>query len=394
MILFTFDIKKLNMLFKEIPGNDLIKKQLVSTVKNNRISHAQLFTGNRGSAKLALAFAYARYINCKTSSENDSCGKCPSCFKYNSLSHPDLHLIFPVLKQPGLKSAVSDVFVKQWRSFILNNTYDSLENWITFMSEKSPAKKGAIYKDEAISIQKKISLKNFEAEYKVIIIWMPEKMNVEASNKLLKVFEEPPKRTVFLLVSDKPKNLLPTLNSRLQKIKISDFKTNDIIAFFKNKSLTVERANQLVNLTGSDLGKIIRIVEDDSEEGDLLGRFSSWMRTLYKVDVVNLSNLVESISKMGKNNQKTFLLYAIKIIRECLIYNYANKSLLKANLEEITFISKFSAYIHEENSLVLVEKLEEAIQNLDRNANSKILLFELSLQIIKILKVKRKFAVN
>ena len=142
---------------------------------------------------------------------------------------------------------VSDVFVKQWRSFILNNTYDSLENWITFMSEKSPAKKGAIYKDEAISIQKKISLKNFEAEYKVIIIWMPEKMNVEASNKLLKVFEEPPKRTVFLLVSDKPKNLLPTLNSRLQKIKISDFKTNDIIAFFKNKSLTVERANQLVN---------------------------------------------------------------------------------------------------------------------------------------------------
>lgn len=382
------------MLFKEIPGNDLIKKQLLSTAKNKRIGHAQLFTGNTGSAKLALAFAYARYINCKNSSENDSCGKCPSCFKYNSLSHPDLHLIFPVLKQPGLKNAVSDFFVKQWRSFILNNTYDSLDNWITSISEKSPSSRGAIYKDEAVLIQKKLSLKNFEAEYKVIIIWMPEKMNVEASNKLLKVFEEPPKRTVFLLVSERPKNMLPTLNSRLQKIKISNFNTGDIIGFFKNKNLTLEKVNHLVNLTGSDLGKIIRILEDDNEEADFLGNFSSWMRVLYKVDIVKLSSLIDSISKMGKNNQKSFLLYAIKIIRECLIYNYADKFLLKTNPEETTFISKFSAYVHEENCIILVDKLEEATQNLDRNANSKILLFELSLQIMKILKVKRKFAVN
>ena len=382
------------MFFKEIPGNDLIKKQLLSTVKNRRISHAQLFIGNSGSAKLALAFAYARYINCKAHSEKDSCGKCPSCFKYNSLTHPDLHLIFPVLKQPGLKNVVSDSFVKQWRNFVLNNPYDSLDNWLTYISEKKTTSKGAIYKDEAILIQKKLSLKNFEAEYKVIIIWLPEKMNTEASNKLLKVFEEPPKKTVFLLVSNNPEKLLPTLTSRLQKIKISDFKIEDILVFFKNQNLTIERANQLVNLTDSDLGKMISVLKEDNEEADLLGHFSSWMRMLYKIDIINISTLVELISKMGRKKQKIFLLYAIKMIRECLIFNYADKSLLKTNLEETQFISKFSSYIHEENCFVIIDKLEESIQILDRNANSKILLFELSLQIIKVLKVKRKFAVN
>ena len=197
-----------------------------------------------------------------------------------------------------------------------------------------------------------------------------------------------------MLVSNNPEKLLPTLTSRLQKIKISDFKIEDILVFFKNQNLTIERANQLVNLTDSDLGKMISVLKEDNEEADLLGHFSSWMRMLYKIDIINISTLVELISKMGRKKQKIFLLYAIKMIRECLIFNYADKSLLKTNLEETQFISKFSSYIHEENCFVIIEKLEESIQILDRNANSKILLFELSLQIIKVLKVKRKFAVN
>ena len=383
------------MLFKEIPGNNAVKKQLLSSVKNNRISHAQLFSGNSGSAKLALAFAYARYLNCDNKSDQDSCGKCHSCLKYNTLSHPDLHLIFPVLKLGQANVAVSDNFVNVWRDFILKNSYGSLNSWIdSFGIENKTGEKGSIYKDEANSIHKKLALKNFEAPYRVVLIWMPEQMNTEASNKLLKLFEEPPFGTVFLLVSENPNILLPTIISRLQKIHIFDFSTEDMTEFFKKDNLSVERIKQLRNLTDSDLGKMIQLVEEDIQAIDLFDDFSSWMRLAYKTDVVNISKWVDSISTMGRKHQKLFLSYAIKMIRECLIFNFANKALLKTNEKESDFISKFAPFIHEDNSIIIIEELEKAVKAINRNANAKMLLFELSLQMIKFLKVKRKFAIN
>ena len=383
------------MLFKEIPGNNAVKKQLLCSVKNNRISHAQLFSGNSGSAKLALAFAYARYLNCDNKSDEDSCGKCPSCLKYNTLSHPDLHLIFPVLKLGQANVAVSDNFVNVWRDFILKNSYGSLNSWIdSFGIENKTGEKGSIYKDEANSIHKKLALKNFEAPYRVVLIWMPEQMNTEASNKLLKLFEEPPFGTVFLLVSEKPNILLPTIVSRLQKIHIFDFSTEDMMEFFKKDNLSIERIKQLRNLTDADLGKMIQLVEEDIQAIDLFDDFSSWMRLAYKTDVVNISKWVDSISTMGRKHQKLFLSYAIKMIRECLIFNFANKALLKTNEKESDFISKFAPFIHEDNSIIIIEELEKAVKAINRNANAKMLLFELSLQMIKFLKVKRKFAIN
>ena len=383
------------MLFKEIPGNNAVKKQLLSSVKNNRISHAQLFSGNSGSAKLALAFAYARYLNCDNKSDQDSCGKCPSCLKYNTLSHPDLHLIFPVLKLGQANVAVSDNFVNVWRDFILKNSYGSLNSWIdSFGIENKTGEKGSIYKDEANSIHKKLALKNFEAPYRVVLIWMPEQMNTEASNKLLKLFEEPPFGTVFLLVSEKPNILLPTIVSRLQKIHIFDFSTEDMMEFFKKDNLSIERIKQLRNLTDADLGKMIQLVEEDIQAIDLFDDFSSWMRLAYKTDVVNISKWVDSISTMGRKHQKLFLSYAIKMIRECLIFNFANKALLKTNEKESDSISKFAPFIHEDNSIIIIEELEKAVKAINRNANAKMLLFELSLQMIKFLKVKRKFAIN
>ena len=224
------------MLFKEIPGNIAVKKQLINIVKNNRISHAYLFYGKSGNAKLALAFAFARYLNCENKQEEDSCQKCQSCVKYKTLSHPDLHLTFPVLKIDGAKSVFSDKFVFRWRDFILKNTYGSLNNWIdTFGKENKKGETGSIYKDEAILIHKKIELKNFEALYRVFLIWMPEQMNIETSNKLLKILEEPPTKTLFLLISEEPRSLLPTITSRLQTIKTHNFTVDDIIEFFTLK---------------------------------------------------------------------------------------------------------------------------------------------------------------
>ncbi len=383
------------MRFKEIPGNIAVKKQLINIAKNNRIGHAYLFCGKSGSAKLALAFAYARYLNCENREEEDSCKKCPSCVKYKTLSHPDLHLTFPVLKIDGAKSVVSDKFILRWRDFMLKNIYGSLNNWIdTFGKENKKGETGSIYKDEAILIHKKLELKSFEALYRVFLIWMPEQMNIEASNKLLKLLEEPPGGTVFLLVSEEPWLLLPTIKSRLQTIKIHNFISEDIIEFFSKKNLDIKKTNQLINIAGTDLGEMIQIEEEGFETVDLFDDFSLWMRLAYKIDMVSISKWVESISIMGRKHQKLFLLYALKIVRECLIFNFGNKSLLKTNKKELDFISRFSAFIHEENSVIIIEELEKATKAISRNANAKILFFELSLQMIKFLKVKRKFTIN
>tara|TARA_B100000427_G_scaffold328769_1_gene342740 strand:+ start:701 stop:1852 length:1152 start_codon:yes stop_codon:yes gene_type:complete len=383
------------MLFKEIPGNFLIKNQLIASVKKNRISHAQLFTGNSGSAKLALAFAYARYINCEDKLSEDSCGKCSPCIKYNSLSHSDLHLIFPVLKLGGAKSAISDDFINLWREWVLNNVYFSLNDWIDFFSSENKAgNTGAIYKDEANALRKKLSLKNFESQYRVVLIWMPETMNAETSNKLLKLLEEPPFGTVFLLVSESPKKLMPTVYSRLQQTRVNNFSADDMVEFFKTENISAEKIDILRHITGSDLGKMIQLLREDGEEKTLFADFTLWMRAAYKVDILKISSWLDSISVMGRKYQKIFLSYVIKMVRECLVFNFADKSLLRASEKELVFISKFAPFINGDNSVLIVEELEKAIQSINRNANSKILLFDLSLKMAKFLKVKRKFAIE
>ena len=383
------------MLFKEIIGNNSVKKQLIEAVRNNRISHAQLFSGKSGSAKLALALAYAQFLNCENRTAVDSCGICSSCLKFNNLSHPDLHLVIPVLKTKEVQKPVSDHFIGKWRDFITNNYYGSLNGWIdSFGTENKTGQQGTIYKDEANNIHKKLSLKNYEAEYRVVLIWMPERMNLEVSNKLLKLFEEPPKGTIFLLITENTNQLLPTIISRLQAIKIADFTSEDIVNHFGEQALSLEKAKQLRNLTNADLGKITQILEDKEGELDLFSDFSVWMRLTYKMDVQGISKWVDNLSLKGRKQQNLFLSYAIKMVRECLIYNFASDTLLKTNENEFAFLTKFSPFIHEENSVMITEKLEESIKAINRNANAKILFFELSLQMVKFLRLKRKFAIK
>lgn len=383
------------MLFKEIIGNNSVKKQLIEAVRNNRISHAQLFSGKSGSAKLALALAYAQFLNCENRTTVDSCGICSSCLKFNNLSHPDLHLVIPVLKTKEVQKPVSDHFIGKWRDFITNNYYGSLNGWIdSFGTENKTGQQGTIYKDEANNIHKKLSLKNYEAEYRVVLIWMPERMNLEVSNKLLKLFEEPPKGTIFLLITENTNQLLPTIISRLQTIKIADFTAEDIVNHFGEQALSLEKAKQLRNLTNADLGKITQILEDKEGELDLFSDFSVWMRLTYKMDVQGISKWVDNLSLKGRKQQNLFLSYAIKMVRECLIYNFASDTLLKTNENEFAFLTKFSPFIHEENSVMIIEKLEESIMAINRNANAKILFFELSLQMVKFLRLKRKFAIK
>tara|TARA_B100001758_G_scaffold245694_1_gene259217 strand:- start:20497 stop:21648 length:1152 start_codon:yes stop_codon:yes gene_type:complete len=383
------------MLFKEIIGNSSIKTQLLESVKKNRVSHAQLFFGNTGSAKLALALAYAQYLNCENKTEFDSCGDCFSCLKHNNLTHPDLHLIFPVLKMQGSKTAISDNFVDKWRSFVLANPYASLNDWSEILENyNKTGKQLLIYKDEADVIHQKLLLKNFESPYRAVVIWMPEKMNLEASNKLLKLFEEPPKGIIFLLISNNPNKLLPTITSRLQKIKVPDFTHNDISTYLKKGKIGSEKTENILKNTTFDLGKIHKIENEQFEDLDFFEQFASWMRLSYKTDIRKISKWVDEISLVGRKHQQLFLSYAIKMARECLIFNFANHKLLKTSEKEQTFIKKFAPFIHEENSILIIEALEISIKSINRNANAKILFFELSLQIIRLLKVKRKLIVN
>lgn len=383
------------MLFKEIIGSHEIKKQLINSVNYNKVSHAQLFLGNKGCSKLALAFAYAQFLNCSNKLKDDSCGECSHCVKHNSLTHPDLHLIFPVLKVNNIKIPTSNNFLTQWRKAVTQNPYLCLNTWVDlFDTENKSGQQGAIYKDEVRGLQKKLNLKNYEAKYRIVLIWMPEQMNIEASNKLLKTLEEPPSGTIFLVVSENAGKLLETIISRLQVIKIKKFSTEEIVEYFGKNKITTEKAKQLRNLTDANLGEIIQILNNEIEKSDFFEVFSDWARLSYKMDILGISQWVDATSSTGRRQQILFLSYAIKMIRESLMYNFASRTLLKSNEKEFSFISKFSSFIHEENSVLIIEKLEKSIKAIERNANAKILFFELSLQMIKFLKLKRKFAIN
>ena len=382
------------MLFKSIPGNLKLKQELYDTVSKQRVGHAVLFYGKSGCAKLALALAYAQMINCESQQSNDSCGRCPSCLKFSACLHSDLHFIFPVWKIKK-KPPISDSYIYEWRTFLKTNKYGNINDWFDFIAlDNKISQQGKIYKDEADVLRQKVLLKNYEAKYRVILIWMPENMEQRTSNKLLKILEEPPLKTVFILVSENPSKLLPTINSRLIKYSVNDFVDEDVEKYFSNYNISPKMATRLNALADGDFGKIEQIIKAENTNEELLEIFKSWVRMCYKSNVLEVSNFVNNVAQYNKKFQKEFLSYAIKIIRESLIYNFANQSLLQANTEELDFLKNFSPFINEENSVLIAEELEKSINGIERNANFKILFFELSLQMMGFLKVKRKFAVN
>ena len=383
--------KKKTVLFKEIPGNKIVKKELIKSVKKDRIAHAQLFLGKSGNAKLALAIAFAQFLNCEKRGETDSCNSCHSCLMYNSLSHPDLHLIFPVLKINKIKNPVSDNFISQWREIVLDNPYLSPTDWYKYFDAEN--KQGAIYTHEAEQLQKKVALKNYESVYRVILIWMPEKMNLTCANKLLKLIEEPPKGTFFLMASENFEKLLPTITSRMQIVKTKPFSTEEITSFLQTqKGVTKEKSLAIAAIANGNINKAINLSQSEIEENSPLKDFQKWMQICYKVNLSELVSWTDNTAKKGRENQKEFLQYALKIIRACLISNANNQKILKLEKQEENFVSNFAPFIHGKNSVSIFERLEKSIYGIERNANPKILFYELSIQMMRLLKVKRKLA--
>jgi DNA polymerase-3 subunit delta' len=378
------------MHFAQIVGLEEIKKTLIQSVQRNHVAHAQLFLGREGSANLALAIAYATFLNCenKTPESEDACGTCPSCYKFNRLIHPDLHFIFPTATTKQITKrdeAISQAFMKEWREYINKHPYGSLKQWATAFGAEG--KQCIIPVEDGRNIIRSLVLKAFEAEYKTLIIWLPELMNINAANAILKILEEPPEKTVFLLVANSAENMLATIQSRTQLVLIRPFHDEEIKAhLIKDLGANNERATQVAMLADGSMNEAYRLLHDTQDFSQ--DAFRDWMRICFRFDISNMIKEADKFNDLEKEAQKSLLQYGLNMLRESFVYKFGGENLIRADKQVLEFIKNFSKVIYEANAEKLYEKLTEAYFHLERNANARILFLDLSLQIANIFKQK------
>lgn len=374
------------MQFKEVVGHIKIKEKLINTIKDNRISHAQLFLGSEGSGNLALAIAYAQYISCENKLENDSCGVCSSCIKFHKLVHPDLHFVFPVSTSKTIKKdPISDDYIGKWREAIIENPYINQSKWYEIIDVEN--KQGIISKNESYEILRKLNLKTFESEYKIMIIWLPEKMNAFAANKLLKLIEEPPKKTLFLLVSENIEKILQTILSRTQLFKIPKIDKESMRNALSDRfGLAPEKAEDIVHLANGNYFSAQNLVGLTEEDNSNFDYFTQFMRLSFQRKIIEIIQWVDEISRIGREKQKNFLSYALRLIRENFMLNIENREIVYLTKKELEFSEKFSQFINKGNVYQIYEALNKAHSDIEMNAYNKIVFLDLSLKIIKLLK--------
>jgi DNA polymerase III subunit delta' len=370
--------------FKEIIGQTETKNKLIQEWKEGRIPHALLISGPEGIGKMALALSYARLLLCDHPIENEGCGTCPSCIKINKLVHPDLHFAFPIIKIKS-KETVCDDYIKDWRELLIKNQYFSFQEWLKIINAGNTMP--IIYEKESDEIARKLVLKSSEGGYKIMLIWYPEKMNITCANKILKLLEEPPARTVFILVSDRPDNILGTILSRSQRINVPPIQEKDIADTLRtNWKLSEKDARDVAHLSGGSLIKAINTITSDETNSENLKLFISLMRLAYMRNIKELKEWSEKVAAWGRENQKMFLEYAQRMIRENFINNFNIKDLIYLTEAERNFSANFSPYINENNAVNLMYELDKAQKDIEQNANAKIVFFDLVLKMIVLLK--------
>lgn len=372
------------MFFKDIIGQEEIKTRLIRSAKSGVVPHAQLFTEKEGSGAFPLALAYARYLNCTHPSDTDACGRCPSCLKYNELAHPDLFFVFPMVKKDK-KKEVCDDYITEWRSFIKGRPYFGLNDWLTCMDAGNS--QAIIYSGESDEIIRKLSLRIYEATYRIMLIWLPEKMHPTCANKLLKLIEEPPQNTVFLLVSESPENIIGTIQSRSQRIPIRPLLPEAIAAkLTKDFGLTSEDANYVAHIAGGNFLKALETISLGEETKYYLNQFIGMMRNSWSRNVKGMKIMADEMAGIGRERQKNFLSYCQHLIRENFVYRFQSPELNYMNPEESTFSIKFSPFVNERNVFDLMEELSKAEKHIGQNVNAKMVFFDLALRLTVLLK--------
>ncbi len=373
------------MLFNQIIGQEHIKKHLQTSAENGRIPHAQLFVGKEGSGTLPMAIAYAQYILCNFSENADICN-----LKCEKLQHPDLHFAFPVTTNDNVKKhPVSDLFLEDWRDFIQTQPYGGLFNWLRHIGVEN--KQGLIGVDEAESIVKKLQLKSYEGGFKVMIIWMAEKMNIAAANKLLKLIEEPPEKTIFLLVTENEEQIIKTITSRCQALHFPSLSEQDLLtALVQREKISENEAAKIAHQAEGNYNKAVHILHQDSKDLVFEEWFVAWIRTAFKAKgnaavVQQLIAWSDTVAKSGRETQKQFLQYCLQFFRQALLLNYKSQDLVFLETQTGFDLSKFAPFVHADNILDIQKELDDAIYHIERNGNAKIIFLDLSMKLTRLL---------
>ena len=371
------------MFFRDVIGQDEAKQRLIREAKEGKIAHARLFCGPEGIGKLPLAIAYARYLSCQNPGVNDACGTCPNCMKYNKLAHPDLHFVFPVIKIKS-KDTVSDDFLSEWRELLSQTPYFNLNMWLKEMGAEN--QQAQIYVKESDEIIRKLNLKSSQGGYKIMIIWLPEKMNVECSNKLLKLLEEPPSQTIFLLVSEEPEMLLTTIQSRTQRFNLYGIEEKQIAQkLIQQYGILEQDAIDIAHRCEGNFLKALETIHLNEENQLFFEMFVSLMRLSYQRKIREMKQWSETMASMGRERQKQFLQYCQRMIRENFIYNFHESSITFLNEEERHFSSRFAPFVNERNVIGIMDELSEAQRHIEQNVNARMVFFDFSLKMIVLL---------
>jgi len=378
------------MLFNQIIGQEHIKKHLQTSAENGRIPHAQLFVGKEGCGTLPMAIAYAQYLLCNFSDDTDACN-----IKCNKLQHPDLHFAFPVTTNDSVKKhAVSDLFLEDWREFVSSQPFGGLFNWLQHIGVEN--KQGLIGVDEAEAVVKKLKLKSYEGGFKVMIIWMAEKMNIAAANKLLKLIEEPPEKTVFLLITENEEQIIGTIRSRCQALHFPKLSEEDIASALQvNHQVSENEANKIAHQSEGNYNKALQLLQNDSSDLVFEEWFVAWIRTAFKAKgnaavIQQLISWSETIAKTGRETQKQFLEYCLQFFRQALLLNYKSDQLVFMESKSGFNLSKFAPFVHSGNILDIEKEIGEAMYHIERNGNAKIILLDLSMKLTRFLHKKEE----
>ena len=377
------------MQFKQVIGQSAIKQRLIASVRDNHVSHAQLFLGPAGSGKLPLALAYAQYILCPNRTETDSCGVCPTCQKMQKLVHPDLHFVVPTAATKKIKSnPESDLFMEEWREYVIQNQgYVDTSSWYSFLDVEN--KQCYMSVRDAASLLRKLNMKSYEGEYKIAIIWMAEKMRVDTANKLLKLLEEPPEKTVFLLIAEDGEELLATIKSRTALVKIPALDTASIeMALQQRFGCDPQQAHNAAMISEGNWLVASQSFKDFEDHKFFFTTFQQWMRLCFKAAYSELIDFSANIKTIGREKQKELLDYGLRIVRNSLLFNNNLAKIVMLPDEEKTFNSKFAPFINPSNLAEIAELLDEAIRHIERNGNAQIIFTDVGFKMIGLLKMK------
>lgn len=367
------------MQFSAVVGHKELKRHLVDEVRSQKIGHTQLFVGKPGYGPLPLALAFIQFLFCENKDENDSCGTCPSCRKVSLLQHPDVHFSYPTVQSI---TNIADGAIGHWREQIEENAYFDLNTWVRKIDPKE--RKPILGKDESQEIIKKLSLRSFEGGYKVMLIWMIEEMNASCSNKLLKILEEPPDKTIFILIAESIEQIIPTILSRSQTVVVPRISVDDISIFLRmNYQLNNDNAVAVASRSDGDILDAIEQATHSAEGERFHKQFVQLMRVCYRKNVLDMLTWSEDVGAESKEHQKQFLRYGLHMIRQSMLKNYTEDQLTRVSKEEDQFLDNFARFITGNNVLDFTKLFSDSVYHIERNANGKILFTNLCFQVMR-----------